>query len=81
MSRLFPDGGTSNAVSRTLFCQRVAGRWGLGARERTRPATTIDELSHISDAGEFLRLDADRGIFEHLRCGIIQWQSTWPERR
>ena len=40
-----------------------------------------DGLSRISDAGKFLLLDVECGIIAHLRCGIIQWRSTWSERR
>ena len=40
-----------------------------------------DGLSRISDAGRFLLPGVECGIVAHLRCGIIQWRSTWSERR
>jgi len=40
-----------------------------------------DRLLRISDAGKFLSSGVGRGIFAHLRCGIIEWKSTWSERR
>jgi hypothetical protein len=40
-----------------------------------------DGLLRISDAGKFLSSGMRRGIIAHLRCGIIEWRSTWLERR
>ncbi len=40
-----------------------------------------DELSRISDAGKFLLPNVECGIVAHLRCGIIQWRSTWSGRQ
>ncbi len=40
-----------------------------------------DGLLRISDAGKFLLPDVEYGIIAHLRCGLIQWPSTWLERQ
>ena len=40
-----------------------------------------DGLSRISDAVKFLLPGVEYGILAHLRCGLIQWRSTWSERR
>ena len=40
-----------------------------------------DGLSRISDAGKFLLPSVGCGIFAHLRCGIVEWPSTWLERQ
>ncbi len=40
-----------------------------------------DGLSRISDEGKFLFSGVGCGIIPHLRCGIIEWPSTWLERR
>ena len=75
-------GGLFRQETRHWSARHSAGLVRTRTRRLRPPRAAIrDGLSRISDAGTFLLPGVEYGIIAHLRCGLIQWPSTWLERR